>query len=358
MKLTKATYHLLLRFIAGLAASLILVGAVAIVTQRSSRNLYQNASGVDPDSTVMTIDGQDVSAKEYLYWLGYYCDYYNQYLQYMGVSDWNMELSEGFTAGDFIAQQSELETLSMVTQYAVIDSWANEAGITLTDDDLANIAAQRESSIAQLGSEKAYLQNLQAMGIDDDFVVHSLSHSFLISHLYEAYCTEGSSLYPGAESIAAYEDSHEYLGALILFVDTCEMGEAEKAVVLAQMEDYAASLRESEDMDAAFAVIAEKLGMNTAVTTFAAEQMEEKFVTALKALPMDAVSDVIATDEGYYVAVHRAPDTEIILNDMLNDAFAERCQNADVSCNDKVYGSIHTLTFYQKLLAAQSASVN
>ena len=358
MKLTKTTYHLLLRFIAGLAASLILVGAVAIATQRNSRNLYRNASGVDPDSTVITIGGQAVSAKEYLYWLGYYCDYYNQYLQYAGVSDWNMELTEGFTAGDFIAQQSELQTLSMVTQYAVIDSWANEAGVTLTDADLQNIAAQRENSIAQLGSEKAYLQNLQAMGIDDDFVVQSLSHSFLINHLYEAYCTEGSSLYPGADAIAAYAGAHDYLGALILFIDTCEMGEEEKAVMLAQMEGYASSLRDSAEKDADFAAIAEKLGMNTTVTTFAADQMEEPFVAALKSLPLDTVSDVIATDEGYYVAIRREPGTESILNDMLNDTFAERCQAADVSFNDKVYGSIHTLTFYQKLLAARGASLN
>lgn len=358
MKLTKTTYHLLLRFIAGLAASLILVGAVAIATQRNSRNLYRNASGVDPDSTVITIGGQAVSAKEYLYWLGYYCDYYNQYLQYAGVSDWNTELTEGFTAGDFIAQQSELQTLSMVTQYAVIDSWANEAGVTLTDADLQNIAAQRENSIAQLGSEKAYLQNLEAMGIDEDFVVQSLSHSFLISHLYEAYCTEGNSLYPGADAVAAYTDTHEYLGALILFIDTCEMGEEEKAVVLTQMEGYAASLRDSEDKDAAFAVIAEKLGLNPTVTTFSAGQMEENFVAALKSLPMDTVSNVITTDEGYYVVIRREPGTEIILNDMLNDTFAERCQNADIQYNDKVYGSIHTLTFYQKLLAARGVSAN
>lgn len=358
MKLTKTTYHLLLRFIAGLAASLILVGAIAMVTQRNSANPYRNASGVNPDSIVMTIDGQDIRAKEYLYWLAYYCDYYNQYLSYMGITDWNMELAEGYTAGDFIAQQGELETLSMVTQYAVIDSWASEAGITLTDEDLQNIAAQRENSIAQLGGEKAYLQNLEAMGIDEDFVVQSLSHSFLISHLYETYCTEGSSLYPGADAIAAYADTHEYLGALILFIDTCEMGEEEKAVVFAQMEGYAASLRDSEDKDAAFAVIAEKLGLNPTVTTFAAGQMEESFVAALKSLPMDTVSNVITTDEGYYVAIRREPGTENILNDMLNDTFAERCQNADVSCNDKVYGSIHTLTFYQKLLAARSPSVN
>ena len=358
MKMKKDTYRLLLRFIAGLAASLILVGATALISQSSSKNLYKHASGVNPDSVVMTIGGQDVSAQEYLYWLSYYCDYYNQYLQYMGITDWNTELSEGFTAGDYIAQQGELQALSMVSQYAVIDSWANEAGITLTDADLANIAAQRESSIEQLGSEQAYRQSLQAVGIDDDFVVESLSHSFLISHLYEAYCTEGSSIYPGAASITEYADAHDYLGALILFTDTCEMGKAEKEVALTQMKGYATSLRQAEDADSAFAVIAEKLGLNPTVTTFAADQMEASFVATLKSLPMDSVSNVITTDEGYYVAIRREPDTEIILNDMLNDTFAERCQNADVSCNDKVYGSIHTLTFYQKLLAARSPSVN
>lgn len=354
MKQTKTTCRLLLRFIAGLAASLILVSSIALI-DRNNNSLYQNASGVKLNSVVMTIDGQDISAQEYLYWLSYYCDYYNQYLQYMGVSDWNTALGEGFTAGDYIAQQGELQALSMVTQYAVVDNWANEAGITLTEEDMADIAAQRASSIEQLGGEKVYLQNLQAMGLDDDFVVQSLSHSFLINHLYEAYCTEGSSLYPGAESIAAYAQSHDYLGALLLFKDTREMGEAEKAEALTQMEGYAASLRQAENKDTTFAVMAETLGISTGVTTFTAEQAEEHFVTALKALPVDGVSDVITTDEGYYVAVCKEPDSASICSDMLNETFALRCQNAEILYNDKVYGSIHTLSFYQKLVAAQNS---
>ena len=74
MKMTKATYHLLLRFVAGVAASLILVGAVAMLEQNGSKDLYKNAAGVRTESTVMTVNGQDISAEEYLYWLSYYCD--------------------------------------------------------------------------------------------------------------------------------------------------------------------------------------------------------------------------------------------------------------------------------------------
>lgn len=353
MKMTKATYNLLLRFMAGVAASLILVGAIAMIGQSRGKNLYREASGVKTDATVMTVNGQNISAEEYLYWLSYYCDYYNEYLNYMGISDWNAELAEGFTAGDYIAQQADMQALSMVTQYAVIDGWTQESGIALTDADLADIDTQRAAAIEQLGGEKAYQQWLQSLGVSDAFIARSLSHSYLINHLSNAYCTEGSAVYPGEERLNAYISENEHFGASILFVDTCEMDKEAKEDTLEEMKSYVAELRKAADPDQAFAEIAEKLGQDPSAATFAADEMEEGFITGLKKVEIGAVSDVITTEEGYYVAIRKEPSMDGILQEMLNEEFADRCANAEILYNDEVYGSINTLTFYKKLLAAR-----
>ena len=357
MKMTKATYNLLLRFVAGVAASLILIGGVIMLEQKNAKSLYQNASGVETSAVVMSVNGQEVSAEEYLYWLSYYCDYYKEYMEYMGVSDWNTELSEGFTAGDYIAQQAEMQAVSMVTQYAVIDGWAQESGLALTEEDLADIEAQRAASIEQLGGEEGYQQWLQSLGVSDAFIERSLTHSYLINHLSEAYCTEGSAVYPDEESLNAYIDEHEYFGASILFVDTCEMDKKAKAAALKDMKGYVTKLRKAKDQDATFADIAEKLGSEPEAVTFTAEEMEEAFITGLKKVKIGSVSEVITTEEGYYVAIRRQPELTGILQGMLNNEFADRCANAEVVYNDEVYGSINTLAFYKKLLVARGTPV-
>ena len=357
MKLTKTTYNLLLRLIAGIAASLILLGATALISQKSSKSLFQSASGVKPESLIMTVDGRDIYAEEYLYWLDYYCDYYNQYLNYMGVTGWDTELEPGFTAGDYISQQAELQTVRMILQYAVINNWAEEAGITLTEEDLQDIAVQREMSVEQLGGEDAYQQWLKNLGVSESFINRSLEHSYLINHLSELYCTEDSPLYPGHEAIDAYANSHEYLAASILFIDTCEMDSSEQEAALAKMEGYSATLRESKKIDEDFSKIAAELGAEDVVTTFRSDTVDAKIATAVRQLYMNTASSVIKTDEGYYIVVRRYPETNGVIADMLNEEFTQRCADAEIVYNDEVYGSINTLSFYRKILASQGISV-
>ena len=357
MKLTKNTYNLLLRLIAGIAASLILLGATVLITQKTSKSLFRSASGVKPESLIMTVDGRDIYAEEYLYWLDYYCDYYNQYLTYMGVTDWNTELEPGFTAGDYIAQQAELQTVRMILQYAVINNWADEAGITLTDADLQDIAVQREMSVEQLGGEEAYQQWLKNLGVSEAFIDRSLEHSYLINHLSELYCTEDSPLYPGQEAIDAYSNSHEYLAASILFIDTHEMDSTAQEAALAKMDGYSATLRASQTIDEDFSKIAAELGVEDVVTTFRTDTVDPKIATAVKQLYMNTASSVVKTDDGYYVVVRRYPETKGVIADMLNEEFTQRCADAEIVYNDEVYGSINVLSFYRKLLAAQGISV-
>lgn len=363
MKKKNTNYKLFLRLIAGIAVSLVLVAATVILTQGdtgsvniggnaadSDVSLYKRTAGVEPTDIVMTVDGQDVSAEDYLYWLSYYCDYYSEYLNYMDVSNWDTPLSEGGTVGEYIAQQSEMQAQSILTQYAVIDNWANEIGITLTEDDMADIQAQRADSIAQLGSEEAYLQWLDTLGISDEFITRSLAHSYLTNHLYDTYCDANSTLHPDKKTLKDYTDAKEYLAASILFVDTTEMDDAEKSAVLKTMKGYAATLQKSKDIDKTFGEIAAELGAEDTITTFTPDEVEEKVTIGVKRLYMNTASNVITTDSGYYVLVRRFPGEDRIIRDMLNEEFAQRCANAQISYNDEIYSTIDTLSFYKNLL--------
>ena len=59
------------RFLAMLLASVLAVGIIAFATNGEGRRtdgLYYEVTGIRPDAQIMTVDGEKVSAAEYLYW--------------------------------------------------------------------------------------------------------------------------------------------------------------------------------------------------------------------------------------------------------------------------------------------------
>ena len=128
------------RLIAGVLVSVALVGAISLTggMKRGSRTdgLLYEASGLHPDGQLLLVNGKPVTCEEYLYWLAYDCEYLSTYVQDI---DWSAELTSGVTYGDY-AQTDTLETVKL---YSVVRAWAEEAGITLTDEDQEALDAQR-----------------------------------------------------------------------------------------------------------------------------------------------------------------------------------------------------------------------
>ena len=120
------------RLIAGVLVSVALVGAISLTggMKKGSRTdgLLYEASGLHPDGQLLLVNGKAVTCEEYLYWLAYDCEYLSTYVQDI---DWSTELTSGVTYGDY-AQTDTLETVKL---YSVVRAWAEEAGITLTDED-------------------------------------------------------------------------------------------------------------------------------------------------------------------------------------------------------------------------------
>ena len=109
----KETFNLVIRFLVGLALSLLIcAGMILLGRVGSNKPLIQQASGLKGSEVVLTVDGENVEAWEYLYMTSYTA----QSLSYYGITDLNTALGEGYTAADYVAQQAE----SQVTQQAAI----------------------------------------------------------------------------------------------------------------------------------------------------------------------------------------------------------------------------------------------
>lgn len=336
----KETFRLTIRFLVGTALSLMLCAGM-IMTEKlgSNKPLIQQASGLKGTETVMTVDGEPVSVEEYLYMVSYSA----QTMSYYGITDLSMELGEGYTAADYVANQAE----SQAVQQAVIRKWAKDVGITLTEEDQAVLQAQKDA----YGDDFQTL--LKINGISEAQYEQLIGTSLLYDRLYSAYCAEGGNLRPSDSDLTAMAENHGLMTADVLFISTAELDDASKADAKALMEDYARQIGAAEDRAAAFAAL--ETGENVTVTTSATYDSCEETVlnTALAALAENEVSGVVEDESGYYVALRRATDLSAVAEMAFGEDMSARMANAQVEHNDAVYGKINVATYYTKFSAAQ-----
>ncbi len=200
-----------IRFVAGLLVSVALVGAVALTDgmksgKRTDGLMYQ-ASGLHPDGEILTVNGVAVSCEEYLFWLGQDCSYLLAQVENL---DWDEMVTDEMT----FAEYAEADALETVKQYAVLRQWAKEAGVTLTEEDTAELAALREQYVSYYGSEEAYQTQLALLGVSETLWDEIQSAQQLIERMYLSICEEGGSLYPDEATLAQYETAEAYYDAM------------------------------------------------------------------------------------------------------------------------------------------------
>ena len=330
-----------IRFLAGVIASAVLVGAFALTGgmkngKRTDGLLYQ-ASGLHPDGELLLIDGQTVTAEEYLYWLAQDCDYLAGQVEGL---DWDAAVTEDMTFGAY----AKADALEAVKQHAVVRAWAGEAGIGLTDADKAEMEAQRQQYVTYYGSEESFLQRLAVMGVSEATWDMIQTGQYLYRNLYEAFCTPGSGLYPDEASLADYAAAQGYMSVYAVTVTDDDDAEGVAADLLARWQA-------AEDKESEYAAICEELGqeVGSAVTLAAVESDPlSDAIAALEEGGMDAVIDPYE-DGTCYVVMRTETDMSAVAQTYFDVLWEQRVQDAVVVVNTKLYDTIDTGAFYEKL---------
>lgn len=340
------------RFIAMLCASILAVGLIAYATAGTGRRtdgLYYEASGIRPDAKLITVNGETVPAEEYLYWLAYQCEYLSSYV---GSLDFSAQLTDGMTFGEY-AKKDALETVKL---YAVVRQWADKNGITLTESDQAEMDQQRQQYVSYYGSEEAYLQQIQLLGISEDAFEQINSTYYLYQGVARAYCTKDGALRPTDDALISYAAENGYYTAKYLYVSTQGQDETSVAQQRAQMESCAAQLREAENMDAKYLELAKSLGMTTdgSAATFQVTDVGTGAGEILEALESGQVSDVVEGESGLYVFIRQELDLDAIAQKSFNSALEEARDAAKVKCS-KAYDKLDAGNFYTALQQARSS---
>lgn len=333
-----------IRLIAGALVSVVLVGAIALTggMKKGSRTdgLLYEASGLHPDAELLRIAGQTVTAEEYLYWLAYDCEYLSAYVPEV---DWSAELTEGVTYGDY-AKTDALETVKL---YSVVRAWAQEAGVTLTDEDQAALDAQRLEYVEYYGGEEAYQQQLAAQGITEEVYSDINGTAYLYQRLQTEFCTEGSALYPDAAALAQYAADSGYLTGRVIYVPSGDGAEEEANGYLTRMQNAADKLAEHA------AICQERQVDQQDSITFAVTE-GDALSEAAAALQPNELTDVVALDEGYYIFLREETDLSAVLPAYFNDLLQIRRSETQVVYNTELYAAIDTGAFYGKLTQLRS----
>ena len=331
-----------IRFLAGVLVSVMIVG-VFIITGgmkggRSTNGLLYQASGLHPDGEMLAISGQTVTCEEYLFWLGMVCD--NVTASIPDV-DWSAAVTEG---GMTFAEYAKVEAVEYAKQHAVVRAWAQQAGVTLSDQSQAELDAQRQQYATYYGSEEAYLQQLALAGISEEAYDGILEDQYLYRDLYQAFCTPGSSLYADDAALTDYAAQMGYMGAYVLKLT----GDNAETMAADLLERWQAA----EDKEKEYALICDEL-----------QQVADGIVT-LTAVEGDALSDAMSAleiggmtavidpyGEGTsFVVLRTDPDLAAVAETYFDVLWNQKMEEATVITNSKLYDSVEVGTFYEKLI--------
>lgn len=342
----------LYRLAASVLLSVLLVGLIDlsgfVTNGHRTDGLFYQASGLHPDAQLLTINGQVITAEEYLYWLAYDCEYLSAYITDL---DLNAALSEDMTYGEY-AMSDALETVKL---YAVVRQWAQQNGVSLTAEDQEALAQQREQYVSYYGGEEGYQLQIRGMGVSEQMFDQINQGYYLYAGVRSLYCTEGSSLYPTQEKLDTLAQEEGYCTSLLLYWSLG--GENDDNSRLAA-ESFAQRLRQAEDVTEEYLSLAEQLGLENVTEqgiTASAADMGDTLSAAVAALEPGQVSDVIDTGSALYVAVGCQLDRSALVSLLFEQDFQAACDEAQISYNQRLYDKLDVADFYAKLQQARSA---
>lgn len=371
---------------AGLAAAL-LAGALAGCTAPSdvqptpqstpaADDIAYQAVGITRDTVLFTADGAQVTADDYLYWLlnaiamaknsGYLAD----------DTAWEEEI-DGTPTQEYL-KRSALENSKL---YSVAQKRAAEAGVTLTQEEQDEAAAQMES----LGStlEAYYGVTLQEY-LDQQCVSQAAYQRMayeipvLVGKLQEEY-TQAGEFTPTDEDMADMiqrEDIHSCKHILLAFPkneDGSAVTDEQKAEVKAQADALLAELQAADDPAAAFETAMNERSDDTrdpetnelynpqGYTFLASGAMVDgsgslvaPFVQAGVALAEGELSQPVETDYGYHILLGQSADNEetrsLYPNYAMNRRIDQWMADAAVELTD-VYETLDPKAFYDGMMA-------
>ncbi|MCB6366043.1 peptidylprolyl isomerase [Intestinibacillus massiliensis] len=298
----------------------------------------------DPGTpVVMTVNGEEIHAKEYASMMVYskaYMD--NMMTMYgMGTEIWD----DPEMSASLFAQLQDQTKQQVVYIHTIVDQF-NKAGLKLGRDKINAMEEQKAQVVEQQGGKTMFGIWLATLGFDEEMYDNILLVSSYVEALNDYYFGEnGKALPPRDELLKAFNENYiQVKHVLISTVD--DQGNALTGDALAEKtalaEDVLAQAKAGEDFDSLIKTYGEDPGMTQSPEGYIMDKdgntltgtMIEEFNKGSWALEVNGISDLVKTSYGYHI-IKRVPLDETKLDDYAA-AVASIVKGEDVSFNAMV----------------------
>ena len=251
--------------------------------------------------TVLTVNGDAVTADEYSGYMLYNMQYYASMYAQMGLTDlWSNE-DMAKSLGASMPEAAEQQAI-----YArVVMQKFNELGLKLSYNEQKEMASVRRNSIANT-TKDAYLNQIAQFGFSDQTYQNFMYISQCYQALNDYYFGENGVNTPSDEDIQKYYEDN-YITAKHILITTVDPASGETKRTDEEAKKEAQSILDrinaGEDCDTLMNQYSEDTGLsnNPNGYTFTEGQMVTEFYDGAKALAEDEVSELVKSSYGYHI---------------------------------------------------------
>lgn len=364
-----------IRIGAVLLAALMLTGCTAKEEKTGDKgdggDIVAQTLGVARDTTILTIDGVELDAERYLFWLVNSIETQKYYGGLATDEAWEEDYQ-----GQTMAQAVKADALETTKLYQVVENKALEQGVGLTQEEEEEIASQLGQLVEQAGGEEAFKLQLDGVAISKEGFTALNRVSYLNQGLKEKL-TQAGELTVSQEELEEFETQGGYYAAKHILISTRKIKEdgsgyedfsdEEKAAALEKAnglyEQIMAAPEESreETFDALMKEHSEdgrdqetgELYYPQGYTCVEPGRMVPQFEQGAQALELGGVSEPVQTDYGYHIIL-RIPVDQEELRGICNEDYKlslmtqEWVEQAEVTTT-KLYDELDPKAFYEKL---------
>lgn len=251
--------------------------------------------------TVLTVNGDAVTADEYSGYMLYNMQYYASMYAQMGLTDLWSNKDMAKSLGASMPEAAEQQAI-----YArVVMQKFNELGLKLSYNEQKEMASVRRNSIANT-TKDAYLNQIAQFGFSDQTYQNFMYISQCYQALNDYYFGENGVNTPSDEDIQKYYEDN-YITAKHILITTVDPASGETKRTDEEAKKEAQSILDrinaGEDFDTLMNQYSEDTGLsnNPNGYTFTEGQMVTEFYDGAKALAEDEVSELVKSSYGYHI---------------------------------------------------------
>lgn len=335
-----------------------------------TKTMYEFASGLKDGDTAVTVNGTAIPNELFFYWLSYDCYYMASYYGQFGMS---ADFSNQDTADYLI---NDVQTA--ITYYAVLRQLCEKEGVTVTDEQLADLQSQIDQAVEE-NFNGSLDDLLRSYGLSEESFRYVNTNGYLFTNYAEKVIGE-----PTAADLEQYVTDSGIFSVKHILLKTVtedvtdddgnvtqtadEYNTAQKA----KAEDLLAQLQKAGDLEALFDELMNEhsedgrdsdgnLAAPDGYTFDSQDSLVGGFREAALELKSGELSGIVETDYGYHIMLRLPVDASSFRDDWVTDrtdaAIAAAMENAEVTLADDVAG-MDVAAFYERYMAYGMALYN